>query len=157
VLGNDRLKAAWQALVRSSFPRIDYFGWYRAKVVDDSEDGFLDVVPDDPRIPPMGKIPLMLGGPGMKVEVREGTYVLVGFSGGDPSAPVCQAWDNGDGSAVKITIVADKIYLGGKAVEEGGDLITGMDGFVHGRSNDSFTGAPFFALGATSKKVMGAK
>jgi hypothetical protein len=149
----DRLKAAFFALFRASVPRLDYYGWYRAKVVDKSSNGLLDVVPDDPRIPPMGGVPLMLGGPGMKVEVRPGAYVMVGWSGADPAVPVAQAWDNGDGSAIKITIVADKIFLGGKDIAEGGDLIPIQDGVVHGQGVDPFTGAPYAALGNTSKVV----
>jgi hypothetical protein len=162
-LSYDRLTRAIYAVVKSAFPRIDYLGLYRAVVVvQSSQDAkkndmaLLDVIPDDPRLPSMGGIPLRLGLPGARVEVKSGTHVLIGWSAGDPSQPYATLWDVND-PAVSITINAEKIFLGGKPVAEGGTLIEQTDGFVHGRGIDAFTGKPFFALGSTSKKVIGGK
>lgn len=148
----DRLKAAFFALFRSSVPRLDYYGKYVARVVKESRDGTVDIQPSDPRIPPMAKVPLWHGLPGAEVIVPSGTMVFVGWSGGDPSDPHAELFPN-SGPAIQITLKADKIYLAGKPIAEGGELVDVMDGVVHGQGVDPFTGAPYFALGNTSKVV----
>jgi len=56
------------ALVRAAVPTIDYFALYRAKVVSQAGQT-LDVVPEDPRLPSMGQVPIKLGVPGGEVQV----------------------------------------------------------------------------------------
>ena len=156
-LGNDRVKGVFAALFKATVRRLDYLALYRGKVVQQAKGtNTLDVLPDDKRLPSMARVPMRHGVPGLTVTVPDGSSVLIGWENGDPSKPYCCLWEGAE-ATIQLTLNAGKIYLAGKPVEEGGDLITGMDGFVHGRANDSFTGAPYFALGATSSKVMGAK
>lgn len=154
----DRLLAAFHALVKSAFPRIDYYTTYRARVVsqsssdpkDPTKGDLLDVVPDDPRLPSMGGIPFRQGIPGTRVQIKDGGYVYVGWSGGDPSQPFCCLQDV-DSAAVQITIVADVIELGGKGLDPV------MDGIVTGRAIDSFTGLQQWQLGNVSAHVRAKK
>jgi hypothetical protein len=62
-------------------------------VLGPSEDGTLELRPDNPRVPGLSKVPLRLGVPGVRVIVLPGARVLVGFEGGDPSRPVASLWE----------------------------------------------------------------
>lgn len=96
-----RIRGSLLALIRAAFPRIDYYGFYRAKVAKQSADLLrVDVQPDDPRVPGMGDIPLRHGLPGIKVQVAIGAYVLIGFMGGDPSKPYVHCWEAGESVAL---------------------------------------------------------
>lgn len=147
----DRLKRAFYALFKASVPLLDYFAMYRAKVVADSSNGLLDVVPVDPRVPSMGGIPLRQGLPGATVSVRSGSYVMVGWSSGNPAEPYCALWDGGETDAIRITIVANSIELGGSAL----DPI--RDGLVHGSGISDYSGLPYWQLGNASSVVRGKK
>lgn len=142
----DRMKRAFFALFKASVPRLDYFTLYAAKVITQSDDLF-DLLPDDPRIPSMGGVPIRHGLPGVTIKVPPGSTVLVGWENGDPSRPYCALWQGGEGNVTRITIVANVIELGGEG------LIPLQDGVVHGTGVDPFTGVPYFALGNTSAVV----
>lgn len=149
----DRLKAAFFALFRASVPRLDRYTTYRAKVISQSSDRTtLDVLPDDPKVPGHSKVPLLHGWPGATVVVPPGSYVMLGFSGADPSAPWCALWP-GDAAAIQLVLTAGTMFLGGKPAPDG-DLIPVLDGVVTGRGIDAFTGVPFSALGSASAHVM---
>lgn len=166
MLLNDRLKKAIFALFRASAPRLDYFTTYRAKVCaqsssdqkDPGKGDLLDVIPDDPRVPPMGGVPFRPGVGGMRItfDVSRSPHVLVGWSAGDPSQPFCCMPDVDDG-AVQITIVAGSIYLGDKSTSDGGSLDPVRTGVLTGESLDPFTGAQHFALGNASQHVRAKK
>lgn len=93
-------------------PRLDRLALYRARVHAASSDGqFLDVTPDDARIPPMSKVPLRVGIPGAVAVVEPIAYVLVGWEAGDPARPYClPSWEHG-ASVLRVTLVADQIEL----------------------------------------------
>jgi hypothetical protein len=157
VLGTDRIKGAFAALFRASVPRLDYFGRYRAKVVADSANGLLDVLPDDDRIPSMGGVPLRMGGPGMSVIVKAGAYVNVGWNGGDPASPFCEAWDSGDDSAIQIVIKASQGIFLGDGPAPNGALVHLIDGVLTGRTIEPILGVPYASLGGSSAFVAAKK
>jgi hypothetical protein len=150
VTPTDRLKGGVMAFARAAFSRVDYYALYAAKAVAQSADGRrLDVVPDDKRLPAMNSVPLLLGLPGATVKVSAGAKVLVGWSGGDPSAPYTTLWNGGE-TVLTLSLSAAKIELGGTG-------LTPLDGFVHGRGSDPSTGLPYWMLGSTSGVVLGVK
>lgn len=158
----DRLKAAFFALFRSSVPRLDHYTTYRARVVAVSEDGkTVDLFPDDPRIPPMGGVPLRQGLPGIEISmpaIAEGTYLCVGWSGGDPSAPYAAPFWEGGETTLRLSIKAATIQLNGDVVELGGTGLNPItDGLVHGSGIDPFTGVSYAVLGNASRVVRGKK
>lgn len=109
---SDRLKGPFIALVKQALSRVDYYALYRARVVAQSPDFTkLDIQPDDSRLPPMSGILLRHGVPGLKVQITPGAFVMVGWSGGDPSQPYVQLWEGGE-SVIQETFTAQQINLG---------------------------------------------
>lgn len=107
------MKKAFASLVHAVMPRIDYFCLYRARVVTQSlDDGSLDIVPDDDRLPSMSGIRFRPGIPGVTIAVRPGSSVMVGWSEGDPSQPFCSLYEGSEPDVKAITISADRITLG---------------------------------------------
>lgn len=83
-------------LVDKAIGHLDYHGLYRATVVRcHADEQTLELKPDDPRLPPLTDVPMRHGLPGCKVDVPKGAPVLVGFEGGDPSAPYAGLWSAG--------------------------------------------------------------
>lgn len=97
-----RLLAALQRLVRRLFSRIDYLAAYPARVVTQNGDLSLELKPESDRLPPLSKVPVRVGIPGMKVKVSAGATVLVTFEAGDPRRPVATLW--GDSGLVEVQI-----------------------------------------------------
>jgi hypothetical protein len=114
----DRLKESLAAVVRAMIPGVDYFGWYRARVIQQkvltSGAMTVDVQPDDPRIPGMAGIKLKLGLPATTVTIPPGAYVLVGWEGGDPQRPQAALWDGGETPTTKTVINSLNLILGGE-------------------------------------------
>ena len=146
----DRMKRPLLALFKASVPRLDYYALYSAKVVTQQKDsnGF-DLQPDDPRLPSMGSVPLRHGLPGISVQVPAGSTVLVGWENADPTRPFCCLWQGAEGTT-RITIVADRIELGGAGLDQV------KQGIVNGEAIDPYTGLAQWQLGNASK-VVGAK
>jgi hypothetical protein len=63
-------------------------------------DGSLELQPDDERLPPVSRVPLRLGLPGVAVKVAAGSRVLLGFEGGDARSPVALLWEPAGGSSL---------------------------------------------------------
>lgn len=115
----DRVKAMLFRIIHAAYPNMIFLGMFPAKVNSRSDDGlFLDITPDDKRLPPMSKIPLRLGAAGMNVKVKLSALfparVLVGFEDSDPSKPYCLLWDGGE-KVDSASWSADKLYLGDTA------------------------------------------
>lgn len=89
----DRVKTYLARVIDGVMRRVDWYAWYPARVLAQSEDGSLELKPDNPRVPGLSKVPLRLGLPGVRVNVLPGARVLVGFEGGDPSRPVAALWE----------------------------------------------------------------
>lgn len=109
----DRIKGALEALLRTLFSRVDYLALYPAKVVAQNSDGTLELTPDDSRVPGLSKVPVRYGLPGVQAKVAAGARVLLGFSGGDPGAPVATLWE--PGSLNDLTVAASSSILLGSA------------------------------------------
>lgn len=96
---------------------------YQAKVVRftlplGSVVSLVDLVPDDPDVPPMAAVPFRPGVPGMVIaDLPKGTTIMVGWSGGDPSQPFCCLPGGGEHVGA-MTLNADQLTLGGDAGAE---------------------------------------
>lgn len=88
----DRIKRAFESLVRHLTSRLDWLALYPASVVVQHADGTLDLQPDDARLPGVTGVPMRLGLPGVTVRVSAGARVLLGFEGGDPARPIATLW-----------------------------------------------------------------
>lgn len=75
--------------------RLDRLALYPARVVSQAADGTLDLVPDDPRVPPCTGVPIRMGLPGASATVPAGGRVLLGYEAGDPSKPCATLWESG--------------------------------------------------------------
>ncbi len=75
--------------------KIDYSRLYRARVSLQNSDGSLQLVPDDEKVKGGGldKVPLRHGLPGLKVLLKPGARVMLGWDGGDPSDPFAALCD----------------------------------------------------------------
>jgi hypothetical protein len=109
---SDRLKDAFEAVVRGVRPGVDYRSPVLARVVIQKGDT-VDVKPDDERIPGMAAVPLLLGLPGTSVSLSAGGRVLVGWDGGDPKRPFAVGWD-GETRANKVVLDVPELYAGGE-------------------------------------------
>jgi hypothetical protein len=147
----DRFKAAWNALARGAVPNIDYLNLYDGKLVKQHANlRRVDVIPTDPRLPPMSNIPLLVGLPGAEVVLTPGHDVRIGWSNGWPDRPYACLWDAAPGgnTPLRVALHAGKVELA--------DNTTANEGVLTGMSKDPFTGLPHWMLGNASTKV-GAK
>jgi hypothetical protein len=97
-------------------PRLDRLAHYRARVNAASSDGkYLDVTPDDERIPPMTRVELIVGTPGQVAVVQPDCFVYVGWQGGNPEKPYCvPSWESG-ATVVKLVLTGQAVYIGGES------------------------------------------
>lgn len=140
----DRSLSAWSGLQDAQDPMGLYARTYRAKVVAQTDDAdYVDVRPDDPRLPDMARVPLRHGVPGLRVQVAPGAYLLVGWDDGRPDRPFAALW-NQDVHAIKVSMVADMVKLGdrmllpptsGVCLASAVEPITKMTGFMLGWSS----------------------
>ena len=112
-------KAWLLTIIRAVMGHAMYLGQYPARIVTQRENGTLDVIPDDQRMPPMTEVPIRYGVPGIAVKVDSGR-VLVSFENGDPRYPVATLWDGGVVRELKITATT-KVVLDCPDVELGGE------------------------------------
>jgi hypothetical protein len=91
----DRVKAGLAAFVRGVHPRLDYLARYPGTVVAQAGPNSFDFQPDSPLVPGVSGVPVRFGLPGVVVQlVLEGKpRALLGFAGGDPSAPFLDLWE----------------------------------------------------------------
>ena len=107
----DRTATAWAGMQDAQDPMGLYANMFRAKVLAQDDDADLvDVRPEDPRLPDMMKIPLRHGIPGLRVRVRLGSYVLIGWDDGKPHQPFAGLWTPGT-HVEKLSLPADLISL----------------------------------------------
>lgn len=110
---SDRIKDSLIKLVTHILKPTDYHALYPARVVAQTPEGLLDVVPDDTRLAGITNVPIRYGIPCVAAKVRKDSRVLIGFEGGNPKKPVATLWDVA--SVEHIIIAPDKVYLGGNA------------------------------------------
>lgn len=87
-LATDRLKRAIAAFVRELFPNYDFLGFYTYSVVewnDGAQTAMLNPAPSVSGLPSIGPVPIRL--PGMRVKLKVGQEVLVGFDNGSQTRP----------------------------------------------------------------------
>lgn len=100
--------------------RIDYSRLYPCRVLKQSTDGTLELLPDSEKLRGNGltRVPIRHGIPGLHVNVPAGGKVLLFFESGDPKLPACALWP--DGSSVQsmsiksptVTIDGDLLVTG---------------------------------------------
>lgn len=113
---SDRMKSAFESMVRGALPELDYSRTYIARVVTQSGNT-IDVAPEDPDVPSMSGVPLFRGSPGEKVEMPPGGRVVVAFSGADARFPFAFAFDENT-TATKVVFEALQAFLGGEVGAE---------------------------------------
>lgn len=96
-------KAWLMAIVESALERTDYHAAYVCRVVSQSSDGTLSVVPDSGKMPPMVDVPIRYGVPGISAKVESGARVLVTFEGGDRRRPIATVWESAALTELTIT------------------------------------------------------
>ena len=83
----NRLLAAFKALLKEAQPNLDFYGVYRYNATGcDYEGQTVDATPAStrPGLPTLSKIPIRSW---MKVEIKNGTALGIGFLDGDPTQP----------------------------------------------------------------------
>lgn len=100
--GSDRFRGALERIVRKSLPELAYLRGFAARVVGQNPDGSLEVVPDE-LAPPLSRVPIRYGLPGISAKIAPGARCRVTFDDGDPSKPKAELFDAGSLLEVKIT------------------------------------------------------
>jgi hypothetical protein len=92
--------AAIKAIINKQVAPIDYFALYNFKVVSQSSDLLtVDVQPlppNDVRFSGLSNVPVKAGS-AVKVQFQQNAVVLVGWDGGNPTAPYCGLGLSSDG------------------------------------------------------------
>lgn len=117
-----RMLDALSRLVASLTRRVDYLAHYPARVVQQRDDGTLDLAPDDPRVPSCQAVPVRYGVPGLRAEVAAGARVTLSYEGGDPSRPIATLWDTATITTLKVNGAATKAARDGEAVNRSASL-----------------------------------
>jgi len=96
-----------------------YHALYPCTVEAQAADGTLDLTPDDEAIRGTGlqAVPIRHGLPGVRVKVKQGARLLLGFEAGDPTRPFAALWEPG-------AIEEISIDGGTKPVARAGDAAT---------------------------------
>lgn len=110
------LLSAFSGLVSRLMQRIDYLALYPAEVIAQAGDGSLDLKPDDARMPGLTRVPLRYAVPGLRVKVKRGARVLLGFENGDASRPVATLWEEEGLVSLAFDATADVFIKAGGTV-----------------------------------------
>jgi hypothetical protein len=124
--GATGLGPALDAVLRRALRRVDYLAHYPARVVSQSASGLLDLVPDDPRVPPCSGVPIRYGLPGVVATVPAGERVALTYEGGDPSKPVAALWTAGTVTRVTINSGSSRVAREGDDVARSAAMATWM-------------------------------
>jgi len=115
--------------------RLDYSASYPAVVVSQAGDDSLEVLIDDERMRGEGlkNIPIRLGIPGARCEVKKGARVRVHFDSQDPSKPFAALWDfePGDVTVIEIGSGSDFLTRDDKVISMLEEIISWNDGHMH--------------------------
>ena len=97
-----------------------YHALYACTVESQAADGSLDLTPDDEELRGTGMqaVPIRHGLPGVRVKVKRGARLLVGFEAGDPTRPFASLWEPGaieeisiDGGDQPVTRKGDPVTV----------------------------------------------
>jgi hypothetical protein len=95
---------------------------YPYRVETQHADGSLDLIPEAGPMPPLTKVPITYGEPGVTATVRKGARVFVEFASGDAAQPMVTGWASG--SVTLLTLAADSIRLDGdRPIAREGDSV----------------------------------
>jgi hypothetical protein len=86
-----------------------------ATVAKQNADGTLELVVDDTDVPGLSSVPVRTAGPGVTIQVPNGTRCGVEFENGNPQAPVVTMFAAGVGVATSYSIGAQAVNLGPSA------------------------------------------
>lgn len=151
MLGWDRIKGSFFALVGATDPRAQYAGIYGATVKSVSPSSMTaDVQLDDAIVPGMSGLSLQVGLPGATVDFVAGAHVRVAFENRDPAKAFIIGWAPG-AVASRVSLPAGKVELGAEG------LVPVVDGVVTGRAIDSLYGIPMWQLDNSSAVVAAKK
>lgn len=116
----DRIKAGLGNFVRGVFPRIDYLARFPGTVVAQGGANSFDFEPDSRVIPGVSGVPVRFGLPGVSVQLALGNKprAMLGFAGGNPSAPFLDLWEQPGLSSLTVDPAAD-VNLGPAAAAVG--------------------------------------
>jgi len=94
--------------------KIDYSRLYPSKVLSQSADGTLEIIPDAKQLRGNGLtgVPIRHGIPGVTVRVPAGGKVLLFFEAGDPKLPAAALWPDGS-SCTEVRIRTPKLIVDG--------------------------------------------
>jgi len=104
--------------------KIDYSRLYPARVIRQSGDGTLEIMPDDQIIRGNGLtgVPLRLGIPGLSVTVPAGGKILLFFEAGDPKRPAAALHPSG-ASVLSVSLTAStEVKITAPSVSITGDI-----------------------------------
>lgn len=86
MIGLDGIKDSLLAILDALLARRDYAAFYGATVAAQNDDGTLELKPTTTRLPPLSKVAIRYGIPGIRVKVKPGALVLVGFENQSPQS-----------------------------------------------------------------------
>ncbi len=150
------MKKALVDVISATFgARLDYLALYPARVVQQTADGKLDLIPDDDRrLPHFQGVPIVLGVPGVTVTVLAGARVLLGFASGDPEKPQAWLWELQTAVVSELRLDAATIRFNtgsGSSIARVGDTVAPSSAwtawFV---AVGTFTGSPPPGVGAAN-------
>lgn len=128
--------------------RIDFSRMYPSKVLKQSSDGTLELLPDSAKMRGNGltRVPIRHGIPGLHVTVPAGGKVLLFFEAGDPKLPAAALWPDGSSvTQMKITtptlIVDGDIQCTGEITAKSQTLPVKLSSHQHPASTGP-TGSP---------------
>ena len=134
-MNQDRIKQPLLSFIKSAFSRIDYYAYYKCKVVSQSSDGLkVDLVPEDQRIPTLSNIPLRLGIPQAVAKFAPGAHVMLGWENADPSKPYALAGFSNDATLTMLEIggsSAQFVALANLVKSELGSIATALSSHTH--------------------------
>ncbi len=116
--------------------RIDLAQWYPSKVVQQLDDGSLELLPDDERIrgDGIGQVPLRHGLPGCTVKVKPGSRVCLFFEDNDAKKPAAGLWPTGEGVLGIELVTETSVTITSPTVRIDGELqVTGEVTAMHGK------------------------
>jgi len=137
----DEIKRGLLAIITAAFPRLRFFGSYPCKVVAQAGN-LLDVIPDDPTMPPMQAVPIRYGVPGVEATIAPGARVHVEFAGADPGRPFITVWESASVLELKIDATLLVLNSGVQPIARVGDAVVAgpFAGTITGPGNPTVLG-----------------
>ena len=98
---NDRFMLAFSRIIKALLPDFDLYALHPARVLK-SENGKVDLRPDNSRLPDLTGVNVRSITPNSKITVDKDTRVLIAFEGGDRTKPIVLLW--GEGGFSELTL-----------------------------------------------------